>query len=260
MAQTPQSLSETPPQILTCENGAEIAYYLTPGASPGIIFLGGFMSDMAGTKAIALEQHCRTVGRSFLRFDYQGHGQSSGAFADGCIGDWAGDAIAALDALTNGPQILVGSSMGGWIMLLAALARPDRVAGLIGLAAAPDFTEALMWQNFSPEIRDTIKRDGAYHAPTEYGDEPYTITRKLIEDGRNHLLLQDPIALHCPVHLIHGQQDPDVPWTHTLRTAEQLMSDNVAITLIKDGDHRLSRDQDLARLCRILDRMCENRP
>ncbi|MFT5439727.1 MAG: pimeloyl-ACP methyl ester carboxylesterase [Alphaproteobacteria bacterium] len=248
------------PQILTCENGAEIAYYLTPGASPGIIFLGGFKSDMAGTKAIALEQHCRTAGRAFLRFDYQGHGQSSGAFTDGCIGDWAGDAIAALDSLTDGPQILVGSSMGGWIMLLAALARRERVAGLIGLAAAPDFTEALMWQNFSPEIRDAIERNGAYNAPTEYGDEPYTITRKLIEEGRNHLLLDEPIALHCPVHLIHGQQDADVPWQHSLRTAEQLRSDQVAITLIKDGDHRLSRDQDLARLCRILDKMCEDRP
>jgi pimeloyl-ACP methyl ester carboxylesterase len=260
MVQTPQSRSDTPPKILTRENGAEIAYYLTPGASPGIIFLGGFMSDMAGTKAIALEQHCRSAGRAFLRFDYQGHGQSSGAFTDGCIGDWAGDATAALDGLTEAPQILVGSSMGGWIMLLAALARPGRVAGLVGIAAAPDFTEALMWPSFSPEIRETIERDGVYYAPTEYGDQPYAITRKLIEDGRNHLLLDDPIALHCPVHLIHGQRDPDVPWQHSLRTAEQLRSEQVAITLVKDGDHRLARDQDLSRLCRILDRMCEGRP
>jgi pimeloyl-ACP methyl ester carboxylesterase len=145
-------------------------------------------------------------------------------------------------------------------MLLAALARPARVAGLVGIAAAPDFTEALMWSSFSPKIRETIERDGVYYAPTEYGEQPYAITRKLIGDGRNHLLLDAPIALHCPVHLIHGQQDPDVPWQHSLRTAEQLRSDQVAITLIKDGDHRLSRDQDLARLCRILDRMCEDRP
>ncbi len=258
MAETPKTSPDRTPQILTCANGATLAYHRFHGASPGIVFLGGFMSDMAGTKAIALERHCRTAGRAFLRFDYQGHGRSSGAFTDGCIGDWTGDAIDALDALTAGPQILVGSSMGGWIMLLAALARPERVAALIGLAAAPDFTEALMWPSFSPEIRETIERDGVYHAPTAYGDTPYAITRKLIEDGRTHLLLDTPIALRCPVHLIHGQQDPDVPWQHALRIADRLDSDRVILSLIKDGDHRLSRDQDLSRLCRIVDRMAED--
>ena len=248
-------IPETPPEILESANGARIAYHRSEGTAPGVVFLGGFMSDMGGTKAVALEQHCRKAGRAFLRFDYQGHGASSGAFIDGCIGDWSNDAIAAIDALTDGPQILVGSSMGGWIMLLAALARPQRIAGLIGLAAAPDFTEALMWQHYPPEIRETIERDGVYYAPTEYGDTPYTITKKLIDDGRDHLLLERPIALHCPIHLIQGQKDPDVPWEHSLMIADRLLSDHVTITLIKDGDHRLSREEDLVKICQAVDSM-----
>jgi len=248
-------MPETPPEFLDCPNGARIAYHRTEGALPGMVFLGGFMSDMGGTKAVALENHCRGAGQAFLRFDYRGHGESSGAFIDGCIGDWAQDAIAAIDTLTAGPQILVGSSMGGWIMLLAALARPQRTAGLIGLAAAPDFTEALMWQHYPPEIRETIERDGVYFAPTEYGDTPYAITRKLIDDGRNHLLLERPIAIHCPVHLIHGQKDPDVPWEHALMIADRLLSEHVTITLIKDGDHRLSREEDLTKICQAVDAM-----
>ncbi len=213
------------------------------------------MSDMTGTKAVALEEHCREAGRSFLRFDYRGHGASSDKFENGCIGDWADDAVAALDALTEGPQILVGSSMGGWIMLLAALARPDRIAALVGIAAAPDFTETLMWPNFSAEVRQAIERDGVWYAPTEYGDAPYPITRRLIEDGRNRLLLGGEIDIHCPVCLLHGQRDPDVPWRHSLAIAEKLRSDDVAVTLIKDGDHRLSRDEDLALLCRTVNMM-----
>ncbi|MPY70229.1 MAG: alpha/beta fold hydrolase [Alphaproteobacteria bacterium] len=253
----PETPDDEEPRILARDDGASIAYHRTEGMNPGVVFMGGFMSDMGGTKAVALETHCRASGRAFLRFDYQGHGRSSGAFTDGAIGIWTGDALSALDALTDGPQVLVGSSMGGWIMLLAALARPDRVAGLVGLAAAPDFTEALMWQRFPPEIRDAIERDGVYYQPSEYGDAPYPITRALIEDGRTHLVLERPLAIHCPVRLIHGMRDKDVPWEHSLRIADALLGEHVAVTLVKDGDHRLSRDADLARLCRTVDELCD---
>lgn len=245
------------PKILTRDDGATIAYHKSEGKGPGIIFLGGFKSDMTGTKAVALETHCRETGRAFLRFDYQGHGQSSGAFEEGTIGQWAQDAIAVLDEITEGPQILVGSSMGGWIMMLAALARPDRIAALIGIAAAPDFTESLMWLNFSADIRETLLRDGVYSEPSDYDDEPYTITLRLIEDGRDHLLLERPIAIHCPVRLIHGMQDSSVPWEHGLAITEKLLSEHVTLTLVKDGDHRLSRDEDIARLLRLLDTTCD---
>jgi pimeloyl-ACP methyl ester carboxylesterase len=249
----PDSADAEKPAILTRSDGASIAYHFSPGDNPGVVFMGGFMSDMTGSKATAIEAHCKARGRAFLRFDYQGHGQSSGRFEDGTIGIWAADAICALDALTDGPQIVIGSSMGGWIMLLAALARPDRIAGLVGLAAAPDFTESLMWQHFPPEVRDTIERDGVYYEPSEYSDQPYAITRALIEDGREHLLLERALAVHCPVRLIHGMRDPDVPWEHSLRIQDALLSEHVSVTLVKDGDHRLSRDQDIALICRTLD-------
>lgn len=223
-----------------------------PAGAPGIVFLGGFKSDMTGTKALALEAFARERGLDFLRFDYFGHGASSGSFEDGCIGRWAEDSVAALDALTEGPQILVGSSMGGWLMLLTALARPERVAGLVGIAAAPDFTEDLMWAEFSEDVRRRIMAEGRYERPSEYSDDPYVITRKLIEDGRNHLLLRGPIALSCPVRLLHGMRDPDVPWQVSTRLAEALAGDDVSVTLVKDGDHRLSREQDLALLRRTV--------
>ena len=245
------------PRILARADGSTIAYHQSDGDAPGVVFMGGFMSDMTGIKAVSLETHCRAAGRAFLRFDYQGHGRSSGAFVDGTIGLWATDAIDVLDSLTRGPQVLVGSSMGGWIALLAALARPDRVAGIVGVAAAPDFTEALMWQHFPPDVRAILERDGVWYQPTQYGPAPYPITMKLIEEGRKHLLLELPIAVHCPVRLIHGMADRDVPWQHALLTAEQLLSGHVTVTLVKDGDHRLSRDEDIARLCRILDALCE---
>lgn len=241
-------MSETPFDTLVRPAGECLAYHRTAGKTPGIVFLGGFKSDMTGSKALALEEFAKARGQAFLRFDYSGHGASGGKFTEGCIGTWAADAIAALDALTEGPQILVGSSMGGWLMLLAALARPDRVAGLVGIAAAPDFTEDLMWDNFSPEIRETILREGSYAEPSAYSDEPYIITRKLIEDGRNHLLLRQPIPLSCPVRLLHGMRDPDVPWQVSTRLAGALASDDVRIALVKDGDHRLSREQDIALL------------
>ena len=234
-----------------------IAYHKTPGSAPGIVFLGGFMSDMTGGKALALEAFARERGRAFLRFDYQGHGGASGRFADGTIGLWAADAVAALDDLTEGPQVLVGSSMGGWIMLLAALARPDRVAGLVGIAAAPDFTEDLMWARYPEAVRDTLLRDGVYREPSDYGDEPYTITLALIEEGRQHLLLREAIPLDCPVRLIHGMADPDVPWAVSLKLAERLNAEDVEVTLVKGGGHRLSEPADLARLGAVVEGLLE---
>lgn len=240
------------PQSLARPDGATIAYHRLPGkagdARPGIVFLGGFASDMAGTKAAALEAFCRGSDQAFLRFDYSGHGQSSGVFRDGTIGRWTADALAVIDAATTGPQILVGSSMGGWIMLLAALARRERIAGLVGIAAAPDFTEDLMWAELTPADRETLTREGAVLQPSAYDDDPYVITRALIEDGRSHLLLHAPIDLTCPVRLLHGMRDADVPWRTALRLSEQLASDDVQVLLIKDGDHRLSRPGDLQRL------------
>lgn len=211
------------------------------------------MSDMTGTKALSLESFARERGQAFLRFDYQGHGASTGRFEDGTIGSWTADAVAALDALTEGPQVLVGSSMGGWIMLLTALARPQRIAGLLGIAAAPDFTEDLMWQAYPQEVRDTLRREGVYREPSDYGDEPYTITMRLIEEGREHLLLREAIPIACPVRLIHGVADPDVPWQTSLRLAEQLESADVEVTLVKSGGHRLSEPEDLDRLGKTLE-------
>lgn len=249
------------PEFLVRPDGLKIAYHSTPGKQsdvqasniPGVTFLGGFMSDMTGTKATHLEAHCIRQGVAYTRFDYSGHGQSSGKFTDGTIGKWAADAIAVLDEITSGPQILVGSSMGGWIMLLAALARPERVAGLVGIAAAPDFTEDLMWAQFSPAQKKTIMDQGALIEPTEYGDDPYTITRALIEDGRNHLLLRKPLELTCPVRLVQGMQDPDVPWETAIRLAKALVTDDVRIDLIKTGDHRLSEPDQLDVITRHLD-------
>ncbi|MBY3753853.1 alpha/beta hydrolase [Azospirillum formosense] len=236
---------------------ATIAYRHTPGRdpeglAPGVMFLGGFMSDMTGAKALALEAWAAGEGLSFTRFDYQGHGASSGRFDEGTIGLWADDALAVLDRVTVGPQILVGSSMGGWMMLLTALRRPERVAGLVGIAAAPDFTEDLMWDLFDESVRREIMEAGRWLRPSDYGPEPQPITRALIEDGRNHLLLRQPIALDKPVRLLHGMADPDVPWQVSLTLADRLSSADVRVTLVKDGDHRLSRDQDIDLLCRTV--------
>ena len=242
------AIPERPPERLPRPGDHSIAYHKSPGSAPGIVFLGGFMSDMTGSKALALEAYARQRGRAFLRFDYLGHGEATGLFQDGTIGRWAEDAIAALDGLTEGPQVLVGSSMGGWIMLLAALARPDRVAGLVGIAAAPDFTQDLMWDRYPEPVREILRHDGVYKAASDYGDEPTTITMKLIEDGRRHLLLRGPIALDCPVRLIHGLADPDVPWQVSVKLAERLESEDVEVTLVKGGGHRLSEPEDLERL------------
>jgi pimeloyl-ACP methyl ester carboxylesterase len=246
------------PKILTRDDGGAIAYHRIPGKTPGVIFLTGFKSDMTGSKALALEDFCRDRGQAFLRFDYTGHGGSSGAFEDGTIGQWAMDAVFALDHLTEGPQILVGSSMGGWIMLLAALARPDRIAGLVGTAAAPDFTEDLMRGAFSPEQIEQLKKQGFAEVPNCYEDEePYKITQALLDDGRNQSLLGAEIALDCPVRLIHGDRDEDVPWQTSLRIAETIRSNDVETQIIKGGDHRLSEPRDLDRLCGTLGRLLD---
>ncbi len=244
------------PDILIRADGATIAYHKTPGKSPGVIFLPGFMSDMGGTKACALEAACRATGRACLRFDFFGHGQSSGAFREATVGRWREDAVAVIDALAEGRQVLVGSSMGGWIMLLAALDRPERIAGLVGIAPAPDFVEDLMWAQFSDEIKATLARDGVYYEPSQYSDEPYAITRKLVEEGRNHLLLGDTVPLDCPVRILQGMADPDVPWRHALKLVDALRSDDVELVLVKNGDHRLSADVDIARLCATVETLC----
>ena len=252
---------DPPPQSLTRADGTVRAYYKTTagkarteGANPpGLVFLGGFMSDMSGTKALALEAYARARGRDFLRFDYRGHGASSGRFEEGTVGAWADDAVAVLDELTAGPQILVGSSMGGWIMLLAALARPQRVAGLVGIAAAPDFTEDLIWARATTVQQAALESLGYVDNPSDYSETPYRITRRLIEEGRRHLLLAKPIPLTCPVRLIHGLADADVPWQTSLRLAEALESRDVEVTLVKGAGHRLSEPQDLARLEQVIE-------
>lgn len=241
------------PRILACRDGATIAYRKVAGKGPGIVFIHGLVSDMTGGKAVALEDYCRATGRSFVRFDCFGHGLSSGNFLDGTVGRWAEDTVAVLDDLTEGPQIVVGSSMGGWVMLLAALARPERVAGLVGIAAAADFTEDIIWQRLTFAQRDELMTRGLVRVPSAYDEEPYRIPKVLIEDGRRHLLLRAPIPLACPVRLIHGLEDPDVPWRTSMMIAERLASTDVEVLLIKGGGHRLSESSDLARLVRVVD-------
>jgi len=232
-------------------NGTELAWIRLDGVGPTVVFLPGFRSDMTGDKATALAAFCAARGQAMLRFDYSGHGASSGDFLDGTIGAWAADALAAIDALTTGELILVGSSMGGWIAVLTALARPDRLAGLIGIAAAPDFTQKLMWDAMTPDERGTLTRDGVLYVPSQYGD-PTPITMKLIEDGARHHVLTGPIAIRCPVRLLHGQADPDVPWELALQLAAGVETSDCRVILVKDGDHRLSRPSDLRLLCAAL--------
>jgi pimeloyl-ACP methyl ester carboxylesterase len=218
-----------------------------------VVWLGGFRSDMRSTKAEALDGWAAGRGRAFVRFDYAGHGASDGRFEESTVSRWLEDTLAVLDAFVRGRPILVGSSMGGWLALLATRAllqaKPDRSpAGLVLIAPAVDFTERLMWASFPEGIREAIRDKGVYHQPSLYSSEPYPITRVLIEDGRRHLLFGTPIATGCPVHILQGMQDPDVPWRHALELVEHLPGDCVTMTLIKDGDHRLSRPEDLGRL------------
>ncbi|MEI7873968.1 MAG: alpha/beta hydrolase [Alphaproteobacteria bacterium] len=229
-------------------DGNSVAYAKTAGVAPTVVFLGGFRSDMTGTKAMALEEWAQRTGRAFLRFDYLGHGQSSGRFEDGTIGRWLDDSLAVLDHLTTGPLVLVGSSMGGWLSLLVARARPQRLAGLVLIAAAPDFTERMLLKGLSAEDRMALERDGRLERPSQYSPEPSVFTWKLIEEGRNHLLLDKKLVLPCPVRLLHGQSDPDVPWEYSLQIGQHLEAPEVITTLIKGGDHRLSTPADIARL------------
>ncbi len=226
-------------EFFDAPTGRRIAYHLTAGDGPGVVFLGGFKSDMEGTKAIHLEEWAKRRGQGFLRFDYSGHGQSSEAFTDGAIGDWAEDAMAAITFLTEGPQILVGSSMGGWISLLCARAIPDRIAGMVTIAAAPDFTEDSMWAGFDDTQRATLQQEGQVALPSEY-DEPYVITRRLIEEGRNQLVLRDPLNLPFPVRFLQGTADVDVDMSVALRLLDHAQGDDLRLTLVKGADHRFS--------------------
>ena len=225
-----------------------IAYRRTDGAEPAVVWLGGFKSDMTGTKAEALAGWAAAVGRACLRFDYSGHGASDGCFEDGTISAWLDDALAAIDILTMGPLILVGSSMGGWIAALAAMRRPNRVSGLVFIAPAPDFTELLIWNQMTGPERDRLLRDGRLVEASPYSDEPTTITRALIEDGRRHLILGGEIAINCPVRILQGMADPDVPWRHALRFAECLQTADLEMMLIKSGDHRLSKPDEIEKI------------
>jgi pimeloyl-ACP methyl ester carboxylesterase len=243
------------PQFINVGEGGSarrIAVLVRPGTGPTTFWLGGFRSDMRSTKAEALDQWAARSGRAYVRFDYSGHGESAGAFEESTISTWLEDTFAVIEAFTTGPFVLVGSSMGGWLALLATreLLKSGRrgPSGLVLIAPAVDFTERLMWQQFPPEIQQTILEKGVYLRPSLYSPEPYPITRALIEDGSRHLLFGRTIAAGCPVHILQGMQDPDVPWRHALELVEHLPGDSVSMTLIKDGDHRLSRDEDLERL------------
>jgi pimeloyl-ACP methyl ester carboxylesterase len=240
------------PCYWTLPDGARIAYRQTDGRLPTVVFFGGFSSDMTGTKATHLDHWCRATGQAYLRFDYQGHGASSGRFVDGTIGSWRDDALAVIQGCTEGSLILVGSSMGAWIMLLAASVLSTRVQALVGIAAAPDFTEELIWQQLPAEARAELVRTGVVHVPSDYADEGCPISLGLIEEGRRHLLLGANIPLVCPVRLLHGLDDRDVPWELSSRLAHALSSSDVTLERVKGGDHRLSRPSDLARLSRVL--------
>lgn len=232
-------MNGTQPSYLETPQGRRIAYHRVAGTGPGILFLGGFMSDMQGTKALHLEALARAEGRAFLRFDYSGHGASSGAFTDGCISQWAADAVAVIEALTEGPQILVGSSMGGWIALLLARMMPDRIGGLVTIAAAPDFTEDSMWAGFSAAQRADLMDMGRIELPSDY-EAPYTITRKLIEDGRQNLVLRDPLDLPFPVRFLQGTADIDVDKRVSLSLLDHARGPDMRLTLVDGADHRFS--------------------
>ena len=253
---TSSAATGQPPAFVEVGQGSEarrIAVRARSGGPPGLFWLGGFKSDMQGTKALALDAWAEQRNRACIRFDYSGHGKSGGDFVDGTIGRWLEESTAVFEQFCAGPQVVIGSSMGGWMALLLAreIARRQAgrasLAGLVLIAPAPDFTEELMWKGFSPQVRQEIETRGVWLRPSEYGD-PYPITRNLIEEGRSHLLLGRAIEVGCPVRILQGAKDPDVPWRHALALAHRLPADDVVLTMIQDGDHRLSRPQDIARI------------
>jgi pimeloyl-ACP methyl ester carboxylesterase len=237
------------------ENGDSrvIAAEIRSGAVPGLFWLSGFKSDMQGTKAVALDGWAAENGRACIRFDYSGHGASGGRFIDGTIGRWLEESLAVFTTYCRGPQVIIGSSMGGWLaLLLARVLRQHRdappLAGMVLIAPAVDFTEELMWKQFTPQIKQQLADTGQWQRPSDYSDDPYIITRALIEEGRNHLLLDGLIETGCPIRILQGVQDTDVPWQHAIELTSRLAHDDVVLSLIKDGDHRLSRPEDIARL------------
>jgi pimeloyl-ACP methyl ester carboxylesterase len=249
-------------KFLEIGSGSErrrIAVRERSGTAPSLFWLSGYKSDMKGTKAAALAHWAEEAGRACIRFDYSGHGESDGEFTDGSVGRWLADSLGVFDACCRGPQVLIGSSMGGWLALLMVRAlrqrlqaAPASVIGLVLVAPAVDFTEELMWKRFTPAIRQQLEEKGVWARPSEYALEPYLVTRKLIEEGRNHLLLGGMIETGCPVRILQGVEDPDVPWRHAVELVSRLASDDVVLTLVKDGDHRLSRPEDIDRLIRAV--------
>lgn len=255
------AISDTVLDFITVGEGPlarRIAVRRRAGKGPGLVWLGGFKSDVQGSKAMALDAWAGEHGRAMVRFDYSGHGESCGDFADGTIGRWLEESVAVFERFCAGPQILIGSSMGGWMALLLAREIKKRqetqqavasLSGLVLIAPAPDFTEELMWKNFSPAVKKEIETKGLWLRPSDYGDgSPYPITRNLIEEGRNHLVLGSAIDLGCPIRILQGAKDPDVPWQHAFALTHRLPADDVVLTMIQDGDHRLSRPQDIARI------------
>ena len=239
--------------FLDRDDGERLAWRRVAGAGPTLVWFNGFRSDMGGTKAAALAQWAADTGRSFLRFDYFAHGESTGDFAQGSIGRWRADALAVLDKLTEGPLVLIGSSMGGWLACLAAIARPDRLKALVLIAPAADFVEALMKPGLPPEALAAIERDGVWMQPSPYDPAGYPITRVLLEDGARWSILPGPIPITVPVRILQGGQDDAVPWVHALETANAIKGEDVVFTLIRDGDHRLSRDADIVRLIAMIE-------
>ena len=244
----------TEPAFLGTPQRRRIAYHKTEGEGPGVVFLGGFRSDMTGTKAVFLEDWAKSAGRAYLRFDYSGHGASSERFEDGCIGDWAEDAAAAIGILTEGPQVIVGSSMGGWIALLLARKMSDRFKGMVGIATAPDFTEDGFLAGFSQAARSSLAEFGQIALPSEYG-EPLIITKRLIEDGRDNLVLRSPLELPFPTRFLQGTADEDVSTDTALKLLKHSEGPDISLTLVKDADHRFSTPDCLARIVQAIEEL-----
>jgi len=240
------------PASIACKDGTELAYHHSPGNEPGVLFCTGFRSDMTGSKAVSLGDHCRHHNQQFTRFDYRGHGRSGGKFTDSTIGDWLNDALSILDSVTTGPQIAVGSSLGGWISFLMGRARPERLAAILGIAPAVDMTRRVQ-AGLPNQAKRALEQNGVWMRPSEYEPEGYPITQKLLDEGANHILLPGPIDFAGPVRILHGIKDDAVPWTLSLEISAAMVSQDVEVTLVKNGDHRLSEPADIKRLLNSVD-------